>query len=78
MISITVPSLALSAEVAQRRQAEHDLRHQEGELRAVFRQALVGIAECDIKGRFLSVNDKLCDMMRTPEERSARQRACTI
>jgi PAS domain S-box-containing protein len=63
-----VPSLALSAEVTQRRHAERELRRQEGELRAVFRQALVGIAECDTAGRFVSVNDKLCEMTRRSED----------
>lgn len=67
MTSAMVPSLALSAEVTQRRRAEADLRRQEGELRAVFRQALVGILECDRDGRIVSVNDKLCDMARRSE-----------
>ena len=67
MTSVMVPSLALSAEVTQRRRAEKELRRQESELRDVFRQALVGIAECDIDGRFISVNDKLCDMTRRAE-----------
>lgn len=67
MISAMVPSLALAAEVTQRRRAERDLRRQEGELRAVFRQALVGIAECDTEGKLVSVNDKLCDMTRRSE-----------
>ncbi len=67
MTSVMVPSLALSVEVTQRRRAETDLRRQEGELRDVFRQALVGIAECDTNGRFISVNDKLCDMTRRTE-----------
>jgi PAS domain S-box-containing protein len=67
MTSVMVPSLALSAEVTRRRLAERELRRQEGELRAIFRQALVGIAECDTEGRFVSVNDKLCEMTRRSE-----------
>ncbi|MHB1204606.1 MAG: MASE1 domain-containing protein, partial [Rhodospirillaceae bacterium] len=67
MTSAMVPSLALSAEVTQRRHAERELRRQEGELRAVFRQALVGIAECDTEGRLVSVNDKMCEMTRRSE-----------
>lgn len=67
MTSAMVPALALSAEVTQRRRAEGDLRRQESELRAVFRQALVGILECDRDGRLISVNDKLCDMARRSE-----------
>lgn len=67
MTSAMVPSLALSAEVMQRRRAERDLRRQEGELRAVFRQALVGILECAPDGRMVAVNDKLCDMARRSE-----------
>src|SRR5581483_7068563 len=46
---------------------ESALRIQEDELRAMFRQALVGIAECDTQGVFLVVNEQFCALTRMAE-----------
>ncbi len=47
---------------AERRQAEEDLRESEACFRAVFEQAAVGIAHDSPDGRWLRVNQKLCDI----------------
>ena len=60
MISITVPSLALSAEVNERRRQARDLR-------AVVFGAHMGIAQCDPDGRFVQVNSKFCELVGRPE-----------
>ena len=52
----------LSAEIAERRRAEDRLRESEERFRATFEQAAVGIAHVDVDGRFLRVNDKLCEI----------------
>ena len=52
----------LSAEVAERKHAEEKLRESEERFRATFEQAAVGIAHVDVGGRFLRVNDKLCEI----------------
>jgi PAS domain S-box-containing protein len=66
MISITVPSLVLSAEVAVRRRIEARLRRQEQDLRAMFSQAVVGIAQADATGRFVQVNERFCEIVQRP------------
>lgn len=60
MISITVPSLALSAEVNERRRQTRDLR-------AVMFGAQMGIAQCESSGRFVQVNAKYCELVGRPE-----------
>ena len=60
MISITVPSLALSAEVCERRRQARDLR-------SVVFGAHMGIAQCDPAGRFVQVNTKYCELVGRPE-----------
>jgi two-component sensor histidine kinase/integral membrane sensor domain MASE1 len=45
LISVAVPSLALSADVAARRRAESELRHREGELRAMLDEKEMLLAE---------------------------------
>ena len=55
MISIAVPSLALSAEVAERRRQARDLN-------AVVYGAQLGIAQCEPTGHFLQVNAKYCEL----------------
>ncbi|WP_448563894.1 PAS domain S-box protein [Trichothermofontia sp.] len=50
-------------ELEERRQAEAALRRSERRLRAIFEQAAVGIACCDLDGRFVAVNPKLCHLL---------------
>jgi two-component system, sensor histidine kinase and response regulator len=46
-----------------RRRTEDALRESEERFRGTFDYAGVGIAECDVQGRFLRVNQKLCEIV---------------
>lgn len=53
---------ALQRDITERQRIESNLRESEERFRATFEQAAVGIAHVDAEGRFLRVNDKLCDI----------------
>ena len=46
-----------------RRRTEDALRESEERFRGTFENAAVGIADCDLQGRFLRVNQKLCEIV---------------
>ncbi|HEX7615042.1 MAG TPA: PAS domain S-box protein [Thermoanaerobaculia bacterium] len=50
-------------DITERRQAAIDLRESEERFRATFEQAAVGIAHVGPDGRFLRVNQRLCEMV---------------
>ncbi|HEX2098499.1 MAG TPA: PAS domain S-box protein [Rubrobacteraceae bacterium] len=50
-------------DITERKKAESTLRESEERFRATFEQAAVGIAHVDPNGRWLRVNQKLCDMV---------------
>jgi two-component system cell cycle sensor histidine kinase/response regulator CckA len=52
----------LQDDIARRKLVEEQLRESEERLRATFEQAAVGIAHVAPDGRFLRVNDKLCEI----------------
>lgn len=57
------------SDITGRKLAEEQLRESEARLSALFAQASAGIAQTDLTGRFLSVNDRYCQMVcRTREE----------
>jgi PAS domain S-box-containing protein len=58
-----VVSLLFAAVIAQRKQAEAQLRESEQRLGALFRQASVGLCEKDRAGRYTLVNDKFCEIV---------------
>ncbi|MBS0633661.1 MAG: response regulator [Verrucomicrobia bacterium] len=53
---------ALERDIAARKRMEENLRESEQRFRTTFEQAAVGIAHVDLEGRFLRVNDKLCEI----------------
>ena len=53
---------ALHEDIAERTRMEESLRESEERFRATFEQAAVGIAHVGVDGRFLRVNDKLCEI----------------
>ena len=59
---------ALKMEIAERRRVEEAFRESESRLRVIFNQASVGIAEVRPDGRFLRVNEKLCDILGRQED----------
>ena len=52
----------------RRRRGEEALRESEERFRATFEQAAVGVAHADPDGRWLRVNDKLCEITGYPRE----------
>ena len=66
MVSASVLGLVLSADVAMRKRIEARLHLQEQNLRAMFSQAVVGIAQADATGRLRIVNDRFCDIVQRP------------
>jgi len=55
--------LVLAHDLSDRKRAEAALRASEEMFRATFEQATVGIAHRDPQGRWIRVNQKLCDML---------------
>jgi len=56
-------------DITYRKHAEEALRRSEDLFSAIFRQAIVGITEIDLTGRFLMVNDRFCEIVgRSREE----------
>jgi len=54
--------LCIVNETTARVQAQHAMQESEARLRALFRQATGGIALTDLDGRFIMVNDRLCEI----------------
>jgi diguanylate cyclase (GGDEF)-like protein/PAS domain S-box-containing protein len=51
-----------------RRLAEQGLRDSEARLSAIFSKAAAGLSELSVDGRFLRVNDTICQMLEWPRE----------
>ncbi len=58
------PKLAVISiqDITQRKQMEQALRESEQEFRAFFDNSAVGNAQVDMKGRFIRVNDRMCEL----------------
>jgi PAS domain S-box-containing protein len=59
---------AFIRDLSERRQIEADLGLSHQRFRATFEHSAVGFAHLDINGRWLRVNDKLCEMLGYPRE----------
>jgi len=55
--------LTLCRDISERKRAEEALQEREEQFRATFEQAAVGIAQVAPEGRFLRVNQRLCDIV---------------
>jgi PAS domain S-box-containing protein len=64
MVSASAAGLALSADAAARIDAESKLQRWAADLGALFRQAVVGLAQLDTVGRFKVVNERYCEIFR--------------
>jgi diguanylate cyclase (GGDEF)-like protein/PAS domain S-box-containing protein len=74
-------SALLQQQMHERMQAENTLRESEERFRAAFEQAGVGMGLCDIdphQSRWLSVNQKLCDILGYTREELSRLTAGDI
>lgn len=54
--------LSLALDVTARKQAEEALRESEERFRAIVNQATAGIAQCNMSGQFILVNQKYCEI----------------
>jgi PAS domain S-box-containing protein len=62
-------TLSLLADITERLAAESALRESEERFRATFEQAAVGVAHVSLEGRFVRVNQRLCNIVgRTRDE----------
>lgn len=55
--------IGTNTDIHERKTAEQALRESEDQFRATFEQAAVGIAHVGLDGRWLRVNQKLCDIV---------------
>src|SRR5271157_6158748 len=63
----------LAEDITERKQTQEALCESEERFRGTFENAAVGIAHVDAEGRFLLVNEKLCDIIgHTREELLAK------
>jgi PAS domain S-box-containing protein len=58
-----IGTFGLAREITKLKLAEQALRESEERFRGTFENAAVGIAHTDLEGRFLRVNQKLCDIL---------------
>jgi len=59
----TVGAMGVSRDITSLKKAEEELRLSEERHRAIYDQAYIGIARIAKMGRFLLVNERLCDML---------------
>lgn len=59
--------IGIVEDITERKRTEAALRDSEARSRAIFEQAAVGIARTDLKGHFLQVNQRLCDLLHYSE-----------
>ena len=52
-----------AADLIESKRADEEVRESEARMRATVEQATAGVARCDVKGRIVFVNQKLCDMI---------------
>ena len=64
---------SLQAEIESRKRQEEALKTSEQRFRAIFNQAAVGIAQVGIDGKWLVVNQKLCDIVGYTREELLKQ-----
>jgi diguanylate cyclase (GGDEF)-like protein/PAS domain S-box-containing protein len=65
---VVVFAAGLMTALSRQRRASDSLARSEARVRASFNQASVGIAETALDGRFMQVNQKLCDMLGYSEQ----------
>ena len=56
-------SIGVLTDITERKRAEEILRESEERFRGIFEQAAVGIAQVDLDGRWLLMNQRLCEIV---------------
>ena len=52
-----------AADLIESKRADEEVRESEARMRATVEQATAGMARCDVKGRIVFANQKLCEMV---------------
>jgi PAS domain S-box-containing protein len=65
-------------DITEQKRAEYALRESEERFRATFEQAAVGMAHIAPDGRYLRVNDKLCEIMGYPRDELLRLKTTDV
>lgn len=60
---VLIASTLVNRELTERKRVQEELQQSEERFRAIFNSAAVGIAHVDTDGRWLLVNQKLCDIV---------------
>jgi two-component system CheB/CheR fusion protein len=65
-------------DVTERRKLEQAVRRSEVRLNVFVNQAYAGVSECDLEGKLLFVNDRLCEMLGYTRDELLRRRLADI
>ncbi len=63
-----IGSMGISRDITEIKRAEEELRKSEEKYRAIYDQAYIGIAQVDLQGNFLNVNQQLTEITGYSEE----------
>ncbi|MDY6802292.1 MAG: PAS domain S-box protein [Cyanobacteriota bacterium] len=55
--------ICVGRDITERLKIQEEIRRREAQFRAIFEQAAVGIARISLDGRFLQVNERICQML---------------
>ena len=65
-------------DVTERKKLEQAVRRSEARLNVFVNQAYAGVSECDLEGKLLFVNDRLCEMLGYTRDELLRRRLADI
>jgi two-component system CheB/CheR fusion protein len=65
-------------DINERKKLEDAVRHSEARLSVFINQAYAGVSECDLDGKLLFVNDRLCEMLGYTRDELLRRRLTDI
>jgi len=58
-----VGAMGVSRDISEMKRAEQELRNSEERYRAIYDQVFVGIAKISLNGKFIQVNEQMCNML---------------
>ena len=60
--------VGINLDITERKRAEQALRDSEEQFRSIVSQSIAGVAEVDLTGRYLFVNDRYCEIVQRSRE----------
>ena len=70
--------LSINRDISERKQAESALLESQERFRIIFEQAAVGMAQCDLAGNYVRVNNCLCEILGYRREELLQKESQTI